>query len=169
MTWLDALVRAIGRARGLRKSALGFILFSIFLDVLALGVTIPVLAPLVQGMRHGDAATAAGTLGMFGSAFALMTFLGSPFLGVLSDSVGRRPVLLIGLLALGLDYLVMGFAPTLGWLFAGRLISGLAGATGTRLAHLRARIERHPGAPRWRGLAGTTFAKSPSAAGWRQG
>lgn len=88
------------------------------------------LAPLVQGFEGGRAAAAAGVLALFGSAFAAMTFFGSPFLGVLSDGIGRRPVILVCLFALGLDYLVMATAPNLTWLFVGRVISGLAGASG---------------------------------------
>ena len=129
MTWIGALARAFTRSPR-RRAALGFILISIFLDVLALGIAIPVLPPRVQSLGGGNASAAAGALALFGSVFAAMTFVGSPFLGALSDSVGRRPVLLASLTALGFDYLVMGFAPSLAWLFVGRVVAGLAGATG---------------------------------------
>jgi DHA1 family tetracycline resistance protein-like MFS transporter len=152
------------------QPAFVFVLISVFLDVLALGVVIPVLAPLVQSLRGGNAAAAAGVLALFGSAFAVMTFLGSPFLGVLSDSVGRRPVLLIALFALGFDYLMMSFAPNIGWLFAGRLVAGLAGATGvvtsayiadTTTDEVRARAYAWVGA-----VWGFGFIVGPAIGGW---
>jgi DHA1 family tetracycline resistance protein-like MFS transporter len=170
MTRLGALLRAFGAARARRTPALGFILFSILLDVLAIGIAIPVLPPLVQSLRQGNAADAAEALALFGSLFAAMTFLGSPFLGVLSDSVGRRPVLLVCLAALGFDYLVMGFAPTLGWLLVGRLVSGLAGATGVVAnAYIADTLppDARAGAYAWGGAVwGLGFVLGPAAGGW---
>jgi DHA1 family tetracycline resistance protein-like MFS transporter len=121
---------AKGRAGGLlhRRAAVGFILVSVWLDVLSLGVIIPVVPPLVQRFEHGDAAAAGRLLGIFSAAWALAQFFGAPVLGGLSDRFGRRPVLLISLFGLAADYLLMAFAPTLGWLFVGRLISGLTAA-----------------------------------------
>lgn len=170
MTWLGALLRAIGAPRPRRTAALGFILFSVLLDVLALGIAIPVLPPLVQRLQGGNAAAAAGALALFGALFAAMTFVGSPFLGVLSDSVGRRPVLLVCLAALGFDYLVMGFAPNLGWLFVGRLVSGLAGATGVVAnAYIADTLppDERAGAYAWGGAVwGLGFVLGPAAGGW---
>lgn len=170
MTWIGAPARALGRLRRPRAAALGFILFSILLDVLALGIAIPVLPPLVEAMGHGGAAAAAGVLALFGAVFAAMTFIGSPFLGAVSDSVGRRPVLLASLFALGFDYLAMGFAPSLGWLFAGRVIAGLAGATGVvanaYIADTMAPDAR-AGAYAWGGAVwGLGFIVGPALGGW---
>jgi MFS transporter, DHA1 family, tetracycline resistance protein len=171
MPSVEAVARAIRRFRRQEgHAAFGFILLSIFLDVLALGVVIPVLAPLVQSFQRGDAAAAAGVLALFGSTFAAMTFLGSPFLGVLSDSVGRRPVLLIGLLALGFDYMAMGFAPNLTWLFAGRIVAGLAGATGVVAGAYIADTtsdEDRARAYAWAGaIWGLGFIAGPALGGW---
>ena len=171
MPSMEAVVRAIRRVRRPDgHAAFGFILISIFLDVLALGVVIPVLAPLVQSFRGGDAGAAAGVLALFGSTYAAMTLLGSPFLGVLSDSVGRRPVLLIGLFALGFDYLAMGFAPNLTWLFAGRVVAGLAGATGVVAGAYIADTtsdEDRARAYAWAGaIWGFGFIAGPALGGW---
>jgi DHA1 family tetracycline resistance protein-like MFS transporter len=107
----------------------GFILVSVWLDVLSLGVIIPAFPPLVQRFEHGDAAAAGLAIGVFGSIWSLAQFFGGPIQGALSDRFGRRPVLLISLFGLGLDYLVMAFAPSLAWLLVGRVLSGLTAAS----------------------------------------
>lgn len=111
-----------------RRAAVGFILVSVWLDVLSLGVIIPVFAPLIQRFEGGDAAAAGRWIGLFATVWALAQFFGAPILGALSDRFGRRPVLLISLFGLAFDYLLMAFAPTLGWLFVGRVISGVTAA-----------------------------------------
>ena len=111
-----------------RRAAVGFILVSVWLDVLSLGVIIPVFAPLIQQFEGGDAAKAAAWIGVFSTVWALAQFFGAPILGALSDRFGRRPVLLISLFGLAFDYLIMAFAPTLGWLFAARIVSGFTAA-----------------------------------------
>ena len=111
------------------RAALGFIFVTVVLDVLALGVIIPVLPRLVEGFVSGDTALAAKIYGLFGGVWALMQFFFSPLFGALSDRFGRRPVILASNFGLGLDYIVMALAPSLGWLFAGRVISGITGAS----------------------------------------
>lgn len=111
-----------------RRAAVGFILVSVWLDVLSLGVIIPVFAPLIQQFERGDAASAARWIGFYSTVWALAQFVGAPVLGALSDRFGRRPVLLISLFGLAFDYLFMAFAPTLGWLFVARVVSGLTAA-----------------------------------------
>lgn len=113
---------------GRRRAAVGFILVSVCLDVLSLGVMLPVLSPLVQRFEHGDAAAAGRFIGLLSAVWAAAQFVGAPILGALSDRFGRRPVLLISLAGLGFDYLLMAFAPSLGWLFLGRTISGFTAA-----------------------------------------
>ena len=112
-----------------RKAALAFIFVTVTLDMLALGMIVPVLPRLVEDMLGGDTARAAHVYGLFGTAWAAMQFLFSPVLGSLSDRLGRRPVVLVSNFGLGLDYVVMALAPNVGWLFAGRVISGITAAS----------------------------------------
>jgi MFS transporter, DHA1 family, tetracycline resistance protein len=112
-----------------RKAALAFIFVTVALDMLALGMIAPVLPRLITQFEGGNTVRAAEFIGVFGTVWALMQFVFSPVLGSLSDRFGRRPVILLSNLGLGLDYLVMAVAPTLGWLFAGRLISGVTSAS----------------------------------------
>ena len=120
-----------------RKAAVVFILVTVTLDMLALGLIAPVLPKLVLDFVGGDATTAARWFGVFGTVFALMQFVFSPVLGVLSDRFGRRPIILSSNLGLGLDYFVMALAPTLGWLFLGRVIAGITAASiSTAMAYI---------------------------------
>ncbi len=101
------------------------------IDVIGLGIIIPVLPKLIEEMIGGDLSMASTYAGWLMFAYATMQFLFSPIIGALSDRYGRRPVLLISLFGFGVDYLLMGFAPTIAWLFVGRLISGITGASFT--------------------------------------
>ncbi len=112
-------------AAGPRRNAALFIFFTVALDMLALGMIAPVLPRLVQGLMHGTASQASQLLGVFGTVFAGMQFLFSPVVGSLSDRWGRRPVVLLSNFGLGFDYLLMAWAPTVGWLLLGRIVSGL--------------------------------------------
>jgi DHA1 family tetracycline resistance protein-like MFS transporter len=107
------------------KAAVTFILVTVTLDVLAMGLIIPVLPKLILDFLGGIMTTAADWNGWFALVFALMQFVCAPVLGVLSDRFGRRPIILLSNLGLGLDYVVMALAPTIGWLFLGRIISGI--------------------------------------------
>ena len=108
-----------------RGGAVAFIFVTILLDMLALGLIMPILPELVESFVDNDTASAARILGVFGTAWALMQFFFSPVLGALSDRFGRRPVILLSNLGLGLDYVLMALAPSLAWLFVGRVIAGL--------------------------------------------
>ncbi|MGQ3058417.1 MAG: TCR/Tet family MFS transporter [Nevskia sp.] len=112
-----------------RRAALIFIFITVVIDVLAFGLIIPVLPKLIEQFRGGDTAYAAETYGLFATAWALMQFLFSPLLGALSDRWGRRPVILISCFGLGLDYIVMALAPTVGWLLVGRILSGITASS----------------------------------------
>ncbi|MGH7186854.1 MAG: MFS transporter, partial [Pseudomonadota bacterium] len=112
-----------------RRAALAFIFITVMLDMLALGMIIPVLPRLVMDFVGGDTASASKIYGLFGTAWALMQFLFQPLAGALSDRVGRRPVVLLSNLGLGLDYVLMALAPNLIWLFIGRIISGITAAS----------------------------------------
>ncbi len=110
-----------------RKAALAFIFVTIMLDVLAIGIIIPVLPKLIEQFT-GSTAKAAVWVGIFGTLFATLQFFFSPILGSLSDRYGRRPVVLLSCFGLGVDYLVMTLAPTLPWLLVGRCFSGVFAA-----------------------------------------
>ncbi len=112
-----------------RKAGLGFILVTLFLDILGLGLVVPILPQLIKELSGGDTAVAAGWQGEFAAVYALMQLVCSPILGSLSDRVGRRPVLLLSMAGMGFNYLINAWAPTLGWLFLGRVIAGLTGAS----------------------------------------
>jgi DHA1 family tetracycline resistance protein-like MFS transporter len=114
---------------GGRRAAVAFIFVTIALDMLAMGMIAPVLPRLVTNFLGGNQPRAAQIFGIFGTVWAVMQFFFSPLLGSLSDRFGRRPVILLSNFGLGLDYLVMALAPTLGWLFAGRLISGITSSS----------------------------------------
>lgn len=114
---------------GPRQAATIFILITIALDMLALGAIIPVLPALVKSFLGGDTATASRVYGLFGTVWALMQFLFMPVLGSLSDRFGRRPIVLLSNLGLGLDYILMALAPSLWLLFVGRVISGITAAS----------------------------------------
>src|SRR3982751_4288419 len=100
-----------------RRAAVIFIFITVMLDMLALGLIAPVLPKLILDFLGGNMNSAAGWNGIFCTGFAFMQFCFSPVLAVLSDKLGRRPIILLSNLGLGLDYIVMALAPTLGWLF----------------------------------------------------
>ena len=112
-----------------RSAAFIFVFITVLLDMFALGIIVPVLPRLVVDFVGGDAARGADYLGLFGSVWALMQFVFSPVHGMLADRFGRKPVILISNFGLGLDYILMALAPTLWWLFAGRIISGICAAS----------------------------------------
>ena len=118
-----------GAPRDPRKAALIFIFITVVLDVLSLGIVLPVLPRLIEGFLHGDTAHAAEWFGLLATMWAFMQFFFSPVMGALSDRFGRRPVILFANFGLGCDYIVMALAPSLGWLFLGRAISGVTGAS----------------------------------------
>jgi DHA1 family tetracycline resistance protein-like MFS transporter len=111
------------------RAAFGFIFATVTLDMLALGIIAPVLPGLILEFEGGDVSRAAQVAGWFSFIWSLMQFFAAPVLGVLSDRLGRRPVVLLSLLGLGLDYVLMAVAPSLAWLLVGRIISGVTSAT----------------------------------------
>ena len=122
---------------GRRKAAVGFIFVTALIDVMALGIMIPVLPTLVKQMAGGDTSVAAEWNVVFSTTFGVMQFICSPIMGLLSDRFGRRPVLLTSIFGLGLDFLFMAFAPNLRWLYAGRIINGATAASiGTANAYI---------------------------------
>lgn len=113
------------------KAALGFIFVTLLIDVTGLGIIIPVLPALIKQLIHGNLSLAASYGGWLTLAYALTQFIFAPILGNLSDQFGRRPVLLFSLLGFGIDYLLLAFSPTIYWLFVGRIIAGITGASFT--------------------------------------
>src|SRR5213595_3024807 len=152
-----------------RPAAVIFVLVTVTLDVLAMGLIIPVLPKLILDFLGGEMTDAAKWSARFAVVFALMQFFFSPFLGVLSDRFGRRPVILLSNLGLGLDYIVMALSPTIGWLFVGRVISGItASSIPTAMAYIADVVpkEKRAGAFGMIGVAfGVGFILGPGIGG----
>ncbi|WP_259069469.1 TCR/Tet family MFS transporter [Mucilaginibacter sp. X4EP1] len=124
-------------AKSKQSAALGFIFITIFIDVLGLGIIIPVLPKLLQTLGHIDVREASRYNGLLTFVYASMQLIFASIMGNLSDRFGRRPILLISLFGFGIDYMVMAFAPTILWLFVGRTIAGICGAsTSTATAYI---------------------------------
>ena len=112
-----------------KQAATGFIFVTILIDVIGWGIIIPVVPNLLAELIHGTVSQAAAYGGLLITAYAIMQFVFSPVIGNLSDAYGRRPVLLASLFAFACDYVLTGFAPNIGWLFIGRIIAGITGAS----------------------------------------
>jgi DHA1 family tetracycline resistance protein-like MFS transporter len=112
-----------------KQPALIFILITIFIDSIGFGIVIPVFPDLIMSMESCDISRASELNGWLMACFAAMQFVFSPILGSLSDRFGRRPILLVSLFGFALDYFLLAFAPTVAWLFLGRLIAGVMGAS----------------------------------------
>ena len=108
---------------------MAFILVTLFIDILGIGIIVPILPVLIREFLGGNNVQAAVYYGVIISTYATMQFLCAPVLGALSDRYGRRPVILVSLFGLGIDYLIQGWAPSIGWLFLGRIIAGIMGAS----------------------------------------
>jgi DHA1 family tetracycline resistance protein-like MFS transporter len=155
---------------GRRKAALGFIFAVALMDVLSLGIMIPVLPNLVKEFAGGDTASASLWVGLFATVWALMQFVCSPILGLLSDRYGRRPVILISIFGLGVDYLFMAMAPTLAWLFVGRVIHGVTAASFSTASAYIADVTPPEQRAKSFGLIGAAwgvgFVVGPALGGW---
>jgi DHA1 family tetracycline resistance protein-like MFS transporter len=141
-----------------RKAALGFIFATLLIDTIGFGIIIPDVPPLIRhltGCTLSDAATYGAWLM---AAYAAMQFLFGPLVGNLSDKYGRRPVLLCSLLGFGVDYLFSAFAPTIGWLFVGRVIAGITGASFTTASAYIADVSTPENRAANFGLVGVAFA-----------
>jgi len=114
-----------------RKPALGFIFVTLLIDITGWGIIIPVVPGLIMEVSGGTVSDASNHGGWLIAAYAIMQFICAPIMGALSDRYGRRPVLLASLFGFGVDYIFTAFAPTLSWLFVGRIIAGMMGASFT--------------------------------------
>jgi DHA1 family tetracycline resistance protein-like MFS transporter len=152
------------------RGAILFILVTVFLDMLSFGIIIPVLPKLVEEFVSGDTAKAAAIYGLMGTTWAVMQFVCSPIQGALSDRFGRRPVVLLSNLGLGLDYIMMALAPNVAWLFVGRTLSGIASSSfstaGAYIADVTP-VEQRAAAYGKIGVAfGLGFVFGPAIGGW---
>lgn len=134
-----------------------FIFFTLLIDVIGFGIIIPVLPKLISTLKNVPLNEAAKYGGFLLTTFAIMQFFCSPILGSLSDKYGRRPILLFSLLGFGLDYLIMAFAPTYGWLFLGRMIAGVTGASFTTASAYIADISHDGNRHKNFGMIGVAF------------
>ena len=140
-----------------RKAAMIFILITVFIDVLGIGIIIPILPELIKDFAGGSTTLAGRWFGVLAATYAVTQFFFAPLLGALSDRVGRRPVILISLFGLGIDYIIMGFAPSIAWLFVGRLFAGVMGASITTANAYIADVSGPENRARNFGLIGVAF------------
>lgn len=140
-----------------KKAAIGFIFFTLLIDVIGFGIIIPVIPKLLSGMIGGSVADASKYGGFLMFSFAIMQFIFSPVLGALSDQYGRRKVLLFSLFGFGIDYLLTAWAPSIGWLFIGRIIAGITGASFTTASAYIADISTDENRAQNFGMIGAAF------------
>lgn len=140
-----------------RKSALLFIFITVVLDVVGLGIIIPVMPSLIQELTGGTISEASEYGGLLMFSYASTQFFFAAALGNLSDRFGRRPVLLISLLGFCANYILIGLAPSIFWLFAGRLIAGITGASHTVAAAYIADVSPQDQRAQNFGLLGAAF------------
>jgi DHA1 family tetracycline resistance protein-like MFS transporter len=139
------------------KAAIGFIFITLLIDVTGFGLIIPVFPKLIEQLIHGDISEASKWGGWLTFAYAVMQFLFAPVLGNLSDKYGRRPVLLFSLVGFGIDYILLSLAPTIGWLFLGRVIAGITGASFTTATAYIADISTNENRAQNFGMIGAAF------------
>lgn len=140
-----------------RQPAIGFIFVTLLIDTIGWGLIIPVMPELIAGMKHIPVNEASKDGGWLLFVYALMQFICAPILGNLSDQYGRRPVLLFSLFGFGIDYIFLGFAPSFGWLFLGRTIAGITGASFTTASAYIADISNEQTRTKNFGLVGAAF------------
>ena len=140
-----------------RNAAIGFIFITLLIDVVGFGIIIPVMPKLIEELAHVNVSQASRIGGWLLFAFAITQFLFSPLVGNLSDRYGRRPVLLASLFGFAIDYLFLAFAPTLTWLFVGRVVAGITGASMTTASAYIADISTPETRAKNFGLIGAAF------------
>ena len=140
-----------------RKAAIGFIFVALLIDVIGWGIIIPVMPTLIRTMEHVDVGTASSLNGWMLFAFSMTQFLFAPLVGNLSDKFGRRPILLVSLFGFGLDYILMSWAPSIEWLFVGRVIAGITGASFTTASAYIADISNDKNRAQNFGMIGAAF------------
>jgi DHA1 family tetracycline resistance protein-like MFS transporter len=140
-----------------KEAALGFIFITLLIDSIGFGIIIPVMPELITQMTHSNLSVASEYGGWLTFAYAFMQFICAPVIGNLSDKYGRRPVLLFSLFGFGIDYLFLSLAPTIWWLFVGRIIAGITGASFTTASAYIADISTPEKRAQNFGLIGAAF------------
>ena len=140
-----------------KSAAIGFIFITMLIDITGWGIIIPVIPKLIKELIQGDISEAAKYGGWLGFAYAFTQFIFAPLIGNLSDQYGRRPIILISLFAFALDYVLLSFAPTITWLFIGRIIAGLTGASITTASAYIADISTPENRAKNFGMIGAAF------------
>jgi DHA1 family tetracycline resistance protein-like MFS transporter len=140
-----------------RKAAIGFIFVTLLIDVIGWGIIIPVMPTLIRTMEDVDLGMASSLNGWMLFAFSMTQFLFAPLVGNLSDKYGRRPILLVSLFGFGLDYILMSWAPSIEWLFVGRVIAGITGASFTTASAYIADISNDKNRAQNFGMIGAAF------------
>lgn len=142
---------------GKKQAALGFIFVTLLIDVTGFGLVIPVMPKLIEELIHGNVSDASRYGGWLGFAYAIMQFIFAPVIGNLSDKYGRRSVLLFSLFGFGIDYILLSFAPNITWLFIGRMIAGITGASFTTATAYIADISSPEDRAKNFGMVGAAF------------
>ncbi len=140
-----------------RQAAMIFIFFTLLIDIIGIGIVIPVLPKLVEGFMGGDVSKASLWGGIIGTSYAVTQFFFAPIVGALSDRFGRRPILLLAMAGLAVDYVIQANAQSLMWLFVGRIIAGIMGASFTTANAYIADISTDENRARNFGLMGAAF------------
>lgn len=140
-----------------KQAAIGFIFITMLIDITGWGIIIPVIPKLIQELIHGDVSEAAKIGGWLTFAYAITQFVFAPIVGNLSDKFGRRPIILISLFAFSMDYLLLAFAPTITWLFVGRIIAGITGASITTASAYIADVSTQENRAKNFGMIGAAF------------
>lgn len=140
-----------------KSAAIGFIFITMLIDITGWGIIIPVIPKLIQELIHGDVSEAAKIGGWLTFAYAITQFIFAPLVGNLSDKFGRRPIILISLFAFSMDYLLLAFAPTITWIFIGRIIAGITGASITTASAYIADVSTPENRAKNFGMIGAAF------------
>jgi MFS transporter, DHA1 family, tetracycline resistance protein len=140
-----------------KQAAIGFIFITMLIDITGWGIIIPVIPKLIKELINGDISEAAKYGGWLTFAYAITQFIFAPLIGNLSDKFGRRPIILISLFAFSMDYLLLAFSPTITWLFIGRIIAGISGASITTASAYIADISTPENRAKNFGMIGAAF------------
>jgi MFS transporter, DHA1 family, tetracycline resistance protein len=140
-----------------KQAAIGFIFITMLIDITGWGIIIPVIPKLIQELIHGDISEAAKIGGWLTFAFAITQFVFAPLIGNLSDKYGRRPIILTSLFTFSLDYILLALAPTISWIFIGRILAGISGASITTASAYIADVSTPENRAKNFGMIGAAF------------